>query len=140
MTFTKNWKSIGAAALALATISSVSVMAFAQEAKLVPLKKIVLSQSTAPVGSTKTSLDSDGVLSVDMTAISTPTGSVPATVMTEATVGVRPADEAAAGIDFRTNKSTGKDEISTDGGKTWTIYDGKAIACTPATVGVKPSK
>lgn len=91
-------KSIGAAVFTLAAFSSLSLVAFAQEAKSVPMEKIIAS--------------------------------VPAAVLTEAKA--MPAENITAVILTRTNETTGKLEVSEDNGATWSEYDGKAFAMTPA--------
>lgn len=52
MTIRKNRKSIGAAALTLAAISSLSMVAFAQGTKSVPMTKLIVSETTASIPAT----------------------------------------------------------------------------------------
>lgn len=92
-------KSLGATVFALAAFSSLSLVAFAQEAKAVPMEKLTASQ--------------------------------PAAVLTEAKEV--PAENITVLMQTRTNETTGKLEISEDNGVTWSEFDGKAFALTPAT-------
>lgn len=114
-------KNIGAAVLTLAAVTSISMAAFADEGKSVPMQKLVPSSATAVAGGLKqTDINSGNMTAVTIT--------VPAAMLTEA---VSP-ENAADIILTRKNESTGKLEISRDNGATWSEYDGKAIMLTPA--------
>lgn len=114
-------KNIGTAVLTLAAVSSISMVAFAEEAKSVPMQKLVPSSTAAVAGD----LGQMDINSGNMTAV---TISVPANMLMEAI-----SPESAENIVLtRKNESTGKLEISRDNGATWSEYDGKAFMMTPA--------
>lgn len=134
MNFTTKRKSLGTLAIALAMATTLSLSAFAQSTATDPITK--------PVDSSSSSAAAPGeVVESNLSVAGEMTDSTAAMVLTEAQVGVRPTDESAAAvIDTRVNETTGATEITEDGGKTWTPYDGVAAICTPAEVGVRPSK
>lgn len=124
MTFSNRNKAIGTLALALVAVTSLSVSAFAQEPSEIPMSKLVPS--------TEVSLLAIGTED-ENTVVGDVTDSIPAAQLTEAEEGARPAEENnGLVIETRTNEKTGELEVSEDGGKTWTKFDGNAIKCTLA--------
>lgn len=124
MTLSKNKKSLGALALALAVTASLSVSAFAQSTTSAPMKgasipaaKLVPSSSSVPMTDI-----APGAVTVRMNEINGNEGIL--------ITALEPG--AATTVEVRINEATGNMQISEDGGKTWKEYDGRAIAMTPA--------